>query len=316
MSGRGGKQGIKTTPRSKSWRVKNHDQHSRNRQAYVTKRDLHGGKFSPSTNPPDVTYQPWNSVTLVHSFSQKFDCQTKTLIEQLRTQLDPEKRGFNQTTSGDRRFVVQMKIYSIQAWNLTGRMLALTVDDYSEARSAAGGRDQLVGIVDTGTQSHTPCVGYLLPASHRQMVLRTDDKQGEDYIYTLIAGGTDQCIVYTRISYRFDGPVQPPRILMPIGTTIKLLGDGNRTVNRVSVQVNGLKEILKRLQEISENTYESRPSTVEKIIDKVKYVAMAVAALGEGECSSFEDLASYMDDVTLDEPPMPLNSDDLGVETP
>lgn len=304
MSGRGGKTGNpqKSTARSKLWKSLNNKAktpvpHGNN---YVTRKDLHGGKITPATNPPDVTYQPWIHVTLVHSFStSKYDCQVKDIIKLLRRQLDPESRGFNQTTSGDHRFVVQLRVHSIMAWNLTGRMLALTVDDFSEAQSAAGGRDQLCGIVDTGTQNHTPCVGYLLPSSHRQMVLRTDDKQGEDYIYTVTSGSSDQCVVYTKIAFRFDGPVRPPSLTMPIGQCINLLASTRRVVTDSHYSLRAIDEVLQRLKEISENTYASRPSTLKSIVKGVEMIALAVSAVGDEETSEFSDMAEELQQLNL-----------------
>lgn len=264
-------------------------------------------------NPPDVTYQPWNSLTLVHSTTETtYTCCAQDVLAMLRKQVDPTGRGFNPSTSGDKRFVVQFKLHSIQAWNLTGKVLALAVDDYSEAQSAAGGRDQLCGLVDTGSQTHTPCVGYLLPASHRQMVIRTDDKQGSDQLFTITSGGGDQLIIYLKIAYRFDGPVTPPKLLLPIGNCINLLTAGNRVNQRVAVRVEGIRDILTSLHEIAENTYESKPSTIEKIVDKVKYVALAVSALGDEEGSTTSSFVNLMAGMTIDEdqPPMPSIDED------
>lgn len=267
----------------------------------VTKRDLNGGKFSPPMNPPDVAYQPWFHITLVDTFADtKYDCQTKTVLKLLRRQLDPEKRGFNQETKGDNRFVVQMRLFSVQSWNLTGRLLALTVDDFSEARTASGGRDQLCGIVDTGSQSHTPCVGYLLPSALRQMVIRTDDVQGDDYLFTLTSGTKDQCVVYIRMAFRFDGPTRPPNLIMPITSCNSALNHGNRISNMNLNNVMEVKEILKRLKEISENTYASRPSMIKKVVDSIEYIGMAVLAIGE-EDSTFEDLADDLASAKLSE---------------
>lgn len=317
MSGRGTQQqGNKSTPRSKLWKkvaAKQNGQNSRQSQGnIVTKRDLNGGKITPPSNPPDVAYQPWFHVTLVDSFSStKYDCKTNTIIKLLRRQLDPEKRGLNQETSGDKRFVVQIRIFSVQAWNLTGRLLALTVDDFSEAKSAAGGRDQLCGIVDTGSQNHTPCVGYLLPSALRQMVIRTDDIQGDDYIYTLTSGTSDQCVVYTRIAFRFDGPVRPPNLITPIVSCASLLSTGNSTAFKSLKQNREVREVLTRLKEISENTYAARPSTLKKIVDGIEYIGMAVVALGEEEGSAFENLASDISDLNFTTPAAPVCENQL-----
>lgn len=319
MSGRGGKKGNppNVTARSKLWKTTNNSKNSVGRNQtprgnYVTHRDLHGGKITPPANPPDVTYQPWMTVTLVQNFnSSSYDFKVNTILGILRRQLDPEGRGFNQSTSGDKRFVVQMRIHSIQAWNLTGRMLALSVDDFSESTSAAGGRDQLCGIVDTGSQNHTPCVGYLLPSSHRQMVLRTDDKQGDDFIFTVTSGASDQCIVYIKISFRFDGPSKLPSIQTPLGHCINLLSSTRRVVTSSNQCLTRMDEVLARLKEISENTYANRPSILKKLVEGIEMAVMAVAIpAADMPSSSYSDLADELDhlDIQDHDEPRPASS--------
>lgn len=307
MSGRNTKYqqstGNKSTARSKLWKNISNKVSSTNSRppnsSVVTKRELNGGKITPPINPPDVTYQPWFHITLVDTFSStKYDCKTNHIIKLLRRQLDPTSRGLNQIQSGDLRFVVQIRLFSIQAWNLTGRLIALTVDDYSEAKTAAGGRDQLCGIVDTGSQTHTPCVGYLMPSALRQMVIRTDDIQGDDYIFTLTSGTSDQCVVYIKIAFRFDGPVRPPNLVMPITTCLGTLNTGNRLSRQ-------MKEALGRLKEISENTYATRPSTLKTIINGISMIGMAVASGAPASEDSFEDLAEFISSPDPNDEPDP-----------
>lgn len=304
MSGRG-RTSCGQTTRSQNWKKMNAALSSqrRNSRDVVTKRDLHGGKITPRTNPPDVTYQPWVTVTLVHAFTSSLELSTSGVLALMRKQLDPTKRGFNQINTGDGRFVVQFKLYSVQVWNLTGKTVSLSVTDFTESESAAGGRDQLCGIVDTGSQTHTPCIGYLLPASHRQQVLRTDDKQGTDILFNIQAGSSDQCMTYIRIAYRFDGPVTPPKLLLPLDSINDRIEDLTTQSARSTRKIIGIDKILTRLKEISENTYAARPSTVKKIIKGVEYTALAVSAIAAAseEDSSICDISKYLDELELEE---------------
>lgn len=242
-------------------------------------------------------------VTLVHAFTSRIELSTSGLLLLLRQQLDPTKRGFNQNTRGDGRFVVQFRLFSVQVWNLTGKTVSLSVTDFSESVSASGGRDQLCGIVDTGSQTHTPCIGYLLPASHRQQVLRTDDEQGQDILFNIQAGTSDQCMLYLRIVFRFDGPVNPPKLLLPLDTINDKLEDLSDTNSKTSRKIVGMDKILRRLKEISENTYATRPSTIKKVIEGVEYTAMAVSAFAavSDDNSSICDVAKYLDELELQE---------------
>lgn len=179
---------------------------------FVKRSEIHGHKVSPPSNPPDVTYQPWFPVTLIFAAIGTLNIQVKDIATKLKEQLDPTHRGFNSKTSGDGRFIVQLRIHSVMAWNLTAnaRLIALSVDDFHDTTSATGGRDQLCGIVDTGGSSSAPKAGYVLPIGHRSMVLRNDDKEDEVYLINITAGAKDQILAHLKIHFRFDGPSTLP----------------------------------------------------------------------------------------------------------
>lgn len=226
---------------------------------FVTRKQLDGGHFSPATNPPQVTYQPWNRVIIVHPFTATLTLKVQDLLYLIRSQVDPTNRGFNQTTSGDARFVLQICLHTISVWNLTGRVISLAVDDFSDTRAGTGGRDQLCGLVDTGSTTHTPCIGYKYPSSLQHHVLRTDDNEGGVILLTSQSGTGDQCVLYLTLTYRFDGPVKAPNILSPSVEMIKAL------------------ETIKAQQ----------PSTISKVVDGVAKAAEVVyvaAASSSGVC--------------------------------
>lgn len=267
-----------------------------------------------NTNPPVVNYQPWNHITLVKFFKATESVQAQHILALLRSQADPTKRGFNQTQTGDARFVIQMKLKSIRAWNLTGKIIALSVDDFNEQETAKGERDQLCGVIDTGTATHTPAVGYILPKNLQEKVIRTDDKQGADYLFTCQVGESDQGILYINIEYRFDGPVVLPKYFTPLdyvnagfSTVAQGLDSQIMATATLSKRTSDMKQVLSRLREISENTYAARPSIIKRVISglgEVAMMAVATSAAAEEDSSSFCDLGelnAVLDEVTAGE---------------
>lgn len=257
----------------------------------VTKTSMNGGKIRVPPNPPDVKYQPWMRINLVHSFKSSTSLAAQDILQIIKKQIDPTKRGFNQETAGDERFVLQMKFNSFRIWNLTGRSVSLSVEDFTDSKNAAGGREQLCGLVDIGTQIHTPAVGYLLPASHRNHVIRTDDITGSDIIVNCTAGDNDTCVLYIDLSFRFDGPVVAPKLLLPDDILI----NGTETSNTLAyTQANILSNMHSAVQElkiIAENTEKEKPSVVRKIVDGVEEIALLVTNLaGVSSASSFARL--------------------------
>lgn len=229
--------------RSRSVRVPVGTQSRQRSSRFVTKREMSGGAFRPPSNPPQVTYIPWNNVTLVISHNTDLSLKVNDILGYLKSQLDPTSRGFNSTESGDKRFVVQMRIHSIASWNLTGRVISLSVEDFSDTNTATSGRDQLVGLVDTGTSTHTPAVGYKIPSNLSQHVIRTDDVTGPMYLLTVTAPSGSQLVTYVKISYRFDGPAKHPEILSPLAeieTTIKEAVKDYNKRSTIDILVDGI----------------------------------------------------------------------------
>lgn len=206
--------------------------HSANKQQqrrYVTQEQVFGGKFSPSPNPPDVIFLPWNRVTLVIPFSGTYTVTVTELKEKLRKQCDPTGRGFNPLDTTDRRFVPSFKLSSYQVWNLTGHLISMSVQDFTDTQSAKGGRDQLAGIVDTGAPGLLPKAGYKLPASHRNHVLRSDDVETLIEVLVIQVGSGDQGLLYVNLEYRFDGTAQLPQTR----SLFDLLSKCTRKVNQI-----------------------------------------------------------------------------------
>jgi hypothetical protein len=265
------KRGANNKRKSRSSRVQS------NSVSYVTRSSLNGGKFPPGINPPDVTYQPWWPITVIETAKGGSMMTVKSICDRIRTQTDPNKRGFNQNKSdstSDNAFRMQIKIHSVSAWNLTGRMLALSIEDFTDSNTATGGRDQLCGIVDTGTPQHTPAVGYKLPLSASSHVLRNDDKGGELSILEVQAASTDVLVIYIKTSFRFDGPVRIPTYDSPLQTV------SNEIRSDMDADMEELNSSIQQLTVTIDKLIEKQPSTVSKVVEGVTYLATYVLPLG------------------------------------
>lgn len=180
---------------------------SASRRNAVTHHELSGGSIQVPSNPPSITYQPWNHLTVVYtgntSTTGEITVKVSDLCDQIKAQIDPISTGLSSTP------IFNVKLQRIRAWNLTGHMIALSVDDYSDAAKAISDVDALCGLVDTGSSSHTPAVGYDLPSSHRNIVMRNGSSSATDkkaVLYHVMAPASDTVIIYTTILWKFDGP--------------------------------------------------------------------------------------------------------------
>lgn len=263
-----GPRNNKSTARSRQW--KNVRSQGTSQARYVTKRSLDGGRFSPLNNPPDVNYQPWYSTTVVIS-NTKADTEVTvaTIVSKLKQQVDPINTFFSQSP------VLQLKIHEITAWNLTGKLIALSVTDFSDVNSSKSDREQLCGLVDAGTNNHIPAVGYLLPANFRNTVLRNDDIQSKIVIFNVQCSSDNQTLIYIRLSWKGDGPVKIPKLF----GTFQALANIETSTGHVKSIKNKITEAIKRL-----------PDTVKTVKSGVEMAAMLVAVLGDTEDEDFEDL--------------------------
>lgn len=212
---------ISSSPHTKIAGVRNTAQrHSvgapRRRQRdtrYVTKKEMRGGEMQVPSNPPGINHQPWFQTTIVHTgASGDITIKVSDLVTQLVKQLDPHKHGFAPTNDNSGAGpVINLRVRSVRAWNLSGRMIALSVDDFSDAQKAVSDVDTLCGLVDTGSAAHIPAVGYELPESHKNIVLRNGLDRSTDkdvVIYHVVCATSDAVVIYTSIYWKFDGPAQ------------------------------------------------------------------------------------------------------------
>lgn len=247
------------------------------KQKFVTTRSLNGGKIITTLDPPVVTYQPWNHITLAWITAPK-DINFGDLVNQIKVQIDPNNNGFLQ-----QGLCLQMHVHSVRVWNLTGKTVALTVYDFHDSDDS----DQLCGLMDAGSKVGIPRLGYELPLAHRNSVQRNDSKTGARKLYTTSAASSDSILQYVRMEWRFDGPVKGPTLDLDYAKqTFEVLKD-------TQVQVAHMRADTKKLVDL-------QPSTVERIINGITHHAAEVAMLGY-EMDTLKDLTDALKELQTNE---------------
>lgn len=254
--------------------------------AFITKRSVNGGRINPGQNPPPLSFQSWNPQVLVIPFKGDYSCTPIDLAKALRKQLDPTKRGFNwfdTKATEHEAFRVQLRLDMVRVWNISGRMVALSVNDFVDdtAGTQTGERDQVCGLIDTATQQSTACIGYQLPHHLKSMVLRNDDLQKDNKLFHITAGRTDGCIIYLNIHWRFDGPTELPTFDQTMYQLIQ--GINVKTGNILKQNQEKLGSILRTLEEFREGAKETTTSKIFNGITKIVPIVATVAAAEEDE---------------------------------
>lgn len=258
----------------------------------VTRHELTGGKLSVPPNPPSVTYQPWNHLTVVQAGSAssggEITVKVSDLVDLIQKQIDPIKTGLATAP------ILNVKLQRVRAWNITGHMIALSVDDFSDAAKAIADVDALCGLVDTGSTNHTPAVGYDLPNSHKNIVLRNGTSSATDkkaVLYHVMAPAADTIIIYTTVLWKFDGPSKFSTFNSTMLQAIESIAEN---VQGVGTNLSVLQETVERIDSRS-----SKLAVGNAIVDSVKVVAPFVipaAGIQTGNDAQYERIISALKD--------------------
>lgn len=246
------------------------------RSKYVTKRSMHGGRMIPSNDPPQLAFQPWNHITLAW-YQKPADVNFGDLVNKIKSQLDPNETGFH-----PEKLAIQMKIHSIRVWNISGKHIALTVYDYIDGDND----DQLCGDMDAGSNTGIPRLGYELPITFRQHVVRNDSKTGKNVLFTVSSATNDMILHYVRMEWRFDGPVKAPSIDLDWQRRSYEIQRDNLNTN-----VRAADAIVKIL--------DAQPSLVQRVIDNVIHHAAEIALVADDK-RVLTDLADSLRVLTFD----------------
>lgn len=263
--------------------------HRGRKTKYVTSQQLNGGRLFTKTNPPDISYQPWNHLTLVHMTKQT-SVNFGDLVNVFKAQVDPTSKCLA-TTLG-----LQMKIHSIKVWNLTGHTVAMSVYDYIDSNND----DQLMGAMDTGTNTDLPSIGYQLPMTFRQHVMRNDKSTGSIKLYTTSAPEADTLATYIRLEWRFDGPVKAPEFDTPFMAMMRVLNGCNANSAAITMNTTKIQRSSTHQEFLLNKLIDAQPTLVERIIDGGTHLAANVLpVVAEDVKEQISNLVSAIEDIKL-----------------
>lgn len=280
----------------------------KSRSSGVTRQELNGMKMHVPENPPEVTFQPWNHLTVVDNFSDRLDITVHDLTRQTWGQLDPNQHSFKECPEDHTRneFRLLIKVLSVRAWALAGKMIALSVEDFLVPNKDKAAVDQLCGIVDTGNANHTPAVGYKLPMAHQNAVHRdAKDNFGAQHLFRIQCDGPGMC--YTNILWRCDGPSNLPTFDRCVEQMVKDIRFMTRNSNQ---KINSLDKRVEKINTQIDDLISKQPSLVNEVLNEIPIGAAAVTAFASeslvnlfselkvlrndlASCSSFENVTDY-----------------------
>lgn len=230
----------------------------------ITYSKLQGGRFDPGPNPPSFDGQKWMEQIIFDTF--RFNSNNPggykigDIAKLIRKQLDPTAHGMNHDESSYR---VQYQLKSIRAWNLTGRVIALSIEDYADTAKDKLAVDQICGLMDTGTSTHTPAIGFRLPLALQTSTLRNDAEHGEFHLCDVTGGVGDTLVVYFQLRWRFDGPFKAINAFTPVGELLRM------TKRDMNV---GFTTSTTKIVEAVESLHASLPETVVNQLHNAAYV--------------------------------------------
>lgn len=249
---------------------------------FLTKSAARGGRFVPSSDPPDVTGQPWFPVTLVWLINTKDIRQSivdfKTIVLKLQSQLDPTERGFNPypfDSVSDKPLRVQFRLLRVSVWNLSGRTIGLSVADDLDYK--VSDVDQLGGWLDCGGSGTFPKLGFSWPLSHQSRVHRPSKDQSAIEVFRVVAGSSDTCLIHLSILWKFDGPVAAVRLVDDIVFAI------NQGVRNIHLESTATNVALKSMNDKLDLLIDAQPSTAQKVINGALSIASYVIPLAVAE---------------------------------
>nr|UQS95355.1 MAG: hypothetical protein [Ezimos virus] len=245
----------------------------------VSRSELMGSKISVPENPPDINFQPWNSLVLVDSFNDKLEATTHSLTKQMWDQLDPNHHAFKDCPDDwtKSEFRLQFKIQMIRAWCLTGKMIALSVEDFMSPTKDETSVDQLCGLIDTGNSHHIPGVGYRLPLSHQQSIIRdSKEKQtGDQHLFRVVSDGPS--MAYVNVLWRCDGPLKLPQF---DDNLIRMVAKIKRDVNITASKTFKFEDKLGKISDQLEELIKAQPSLLSEVVGDLTVGAASVAVVG------------------------------------
>lgn len=254
-----------------------------------------GGKFTPATNPPDTTASPWwplvvSSIRKAGDYT--FDSLVTDFLKQVGTGFTFNPTGYN--TDKGSPFRILFRFERVAVWNLTGRIVSLSVwdvEERSDASTDTAQTDLLGGWVDCGGAACFPAVGYAYPSSHHRRVYRPDPRYSAVKILTTTGGSSDYLLHHLHIQWKADG--------LPKFSTV------SSDVEQITASIDGLRSTLDK----------DGPSLGRKVINSVGPVLanyVIPLALGDSVPATAANIASIVGNTSGSPPPLPTDVSESG----
>lgn len=231
-----------------------------------TGRSIVGRRFSPGSNPPDITLLPFNNLTLVHvgkADKGVYEFTSEDVCNEIVKQIDPDKRSFNMAPE------LEFKPASIRIWNMTGKTASLVVFDHLNQESTNA---TLCSTMDVAASTSYASVGYEYPTAHKSTTLR----KGKRKMFTVVVGASNEAMIYFSLHWKIVGI---PAVISSVDLILQMR-------NQVSVIKSEMNKQTKRLGEINEvvkDIKKNQPGLLSKVVSGVTEVAAYVAPVAADE---------------------------------
>lgn len=220
------------------------NQRANRRQRRSQKQGDFGTKVSPPVNPPDTVAQPWWPLT-ISSIRQPGEYTIDSFVTDFQNQLNADQYTFNtQSYDSDtgKPFRIQVRFMGVDVWNLTGRILSLTVwelpeQNYTETPDKFAQKDQLGSWVDCGGPSAFPAIGYRYPASHHRRVYRPDPRYKAKSIVSTIAASGDRILIHLHCNWKADGFPKFTSVQQPHLPLLKEIRESNKHLVEINESI-------------------------------------------------------------------------------
>lgn len=243
--------------------------------------------FVPSPRPPPIQLQPFFHLTLLFTTSSDRAYLVHDIAGFLTKQIDPDGLTLTWVDPGGGKApvlngVIIYRLHSIVIYGQKGSHVGFMCYDWSDFDQETSNTFET--ILDVGTDSSPPCVGYKFPQSLRDAPIYYKASASANNMRLFKILCKTSVSIMLRLSFRF----WPGTSYSPLNTV--------PAIDQIASASSETSALLKELKELTIAIKASQPSTVSKVLDGVQTAASVVTiAAGFDNCSSFADLCGSDD---------------------
>lgn len=250
-----------------------------------SRKNNSSGSFIPNARPSPIVLQPFFSLSLLFSLSKDTDVRVSDVAGRIAKQIDPD--GKTLTWSGSATPVlggiIIFKMQSIQLYGQRGSHIGFLCYDYSDFDQEV--YNTFETLLDVGTDSSPPSLGYRFPNTLRQTPVYYSSNAASSKMELFKVLCKSPVSVIIKLSFRFwaGSSYSPVNILGPL--------------ERIADSTSESNEVLRELKALTEAIKSSQPTLLSKVKDGVSIATAAVtvlagAELDRAECSHSHDSIS------------------------